>query len=415
MDICVQPAKLSGTVNIPASKSVAHRMIICAGLSKGVSTITGVNFSNDIYATIHAMEALGASFKIVDSTITVTGLGDRPIKKTADIDCMESGSTLRFLIPVAAALGVNATFYGQGRLPQRPITTYIRELSKKGIIFDYNNTMPFSISGQLKSGDFYLEGDVSSQYVTGLLFALPFLQGDSRILMMSPLQSKPYVTLTIECMKKFGFNIKEIENGYFISGNQKPISCNVKVEGDYSQAAFFAVANFLGSSINIENLNPESVQGDKKIIEIVQQMCYNKEQGQPVCFNIDATDIPDLVPILAVLGTFGNAPSSITGAHRLKIKESDRLIAISDMLNRLGGNVIPNDDGLEIYPVTTLNGGKIDSYNDHRIAMCAAIAATHCKEAVIIQNGECIEKSYPKFYEDYNYLGGNAHVIVLEQ
>lgn len=414
MDICIQPAKLSGTVNIPASKSVAHRMIICAGLSKGISTITGVNFSNDIYATIHAMEALGASFEIVDSTIIVTGLGDRLIKKTADISCIESGSTLRFLIPIAAALGVNTTFYGQGRLPQRPITTYIRELSKKGIIFDYNNTMPFSISGQLKSGDFYLEGDVSSQYVTGLLFALPFLQGDSRILMMSPLQSKPYVTLTIECMKKFGFDIKEIENGYFISGNQKPISCNVKVEGDYSQAAFFAVANFLGSSINIENLNPESVQGDKKIIEIVQQMCYNKEQGQPVCFNIDATDIPDLVPILAVLGTFGNAPSIITGAHRLKIKESDRLIAISDMLNRLGGNIIPNDDGLEIYPVTTLNGGKIDSYNDHRIAMCAAITATRCTEAVIIQNGECIEKSYPKFYEDYNHLGGNAHVIVLE-
>lgn len=414
MKIQIEPSRLQGTLSVPASKSIAHRMLICAGLAEGVSVVERVSFSKDIEATIHAMEALGASFQIAGSTITVTGIGNHTAVSEASIPCCESGSTLRFLIPVAAALGVSATFFGEGRLPQRPITTYVRELSQKGIHFDYQNTMPFSIDGTLQSGDFYLEGDVSSQYVTGLLFALPLLPGNSRIILLSPLQSKPYVTLTIACMKQFGVMVEETENGYAISGGQHYTSCRTVVEGDYSQAAFFYVANAIGNAVQLENLNPNSVQGDQKIVAITQMLCYNKENGLPVQFDLDATDIPDLVPILAVLGTFGTHPSRITGAHRLKIKESDRLTAISELLNRLGGKVTANEDGLEIEPVPMLHGGTVDSCGDHRIAMCAAIAATRCTHPVIILGGESVEKSYPQFYEDYNALGGNAHVVVLE-
>ncbi len=414
MDIRIEPRKLSGTVKIPSSKSVTHRLLICAALAEGTSVVNGVSFSKDIEATIQAMSALGAEFTVDGDKVTVTGIGGKKHCASAKIDCCESGSTLRFLIPVAAALGADAVFYGQGRLPQRPITTYIRELTKNGIAFDYQNTMPFSISGQLKAGVYELEGDVSSQYVTGLLLALPLLEGDSVIRMLSPLESKPYVDLTISCMRQYGFEITETEEGYAVKGGQKPEACDTTAEGDYSQAAFFCVANALGNQVHLENLSPESVQGDRKIIEIVETMCYNKKKGIPACFDIDATDIPDLVPILAVLGTFGDAPSRITGAARLKIKESDRLAAISDLLNRLGGYVTANDDGLEIEPVSALHGGVVDSCGDHRIAMCAAIAATRCTEPVTIVHGECVEKSYPQFYEDYNQLGGNAHVVVLE-
>jgi 3-phosphoshikimate 1-carboxyvinyltransferase len=414
MNIQIEPRFLSGTVSIPASKSMTHRMLICAALAEGRSVVRHVSFSKDITATMQALSALGAAFSTEGDTVTVDGIGGKAKAETAEMDCCESGSTLRFLIPVAAALGVTTTFHGQGRLPERPITTYVRELSSHGIQFDYQNTMPFTIYGQLQSGTYYLEGDVSSQYVTGLLFALPLLAGDSDIVMLSPLQSKPYVDLTVACMQQFGFVITETENGYHVAGGQHAVACDGTVEGDYSQAAFFAVANALGNQITMQNLNPDSVQGDKIIIEIAEKMCYNKNNHQPASIAVDATDIPDLVPILAVLATFGTAPSVISGAARLKIKESDRLLATSDLLNRLGGNVTPFADGLRIQPVEQLHGGVVDSYHDHRIAMCAAIAATRCTEPVVIQGAECVEKSYPQFYKDYNQLGGNAHVIVLE-
>lgn len=414
MNVEITPSKLCGTVRIPASKSVAHRMLICAALAEGTSVISGVDISRDITATMEVLTAFGAAFMQNGSTITVVGRSGKPIPETAAADCCESGSTLRFLIPVAAALGIRTTFFGQGRLPQRPITAYLRELSPKGITFTYENTMPFSIEGQLQSGIYELEGDVSSQYVTGLLFALPLLDGDSEIRMLSRLESRPYVDLTIDCLRQFGVEIIETETGYRIPGGQELHSCNLAVEGDYSQAAFFYVANALGSDVELTNLNPDSVQGDKKIVEIVSQMCYNRKEGRPACFSADASDIPDLVPILAVLATFGTAPSRIIGAHRLALKESDRLAATADLLNRLGGKVTATANGLEIEPVQALHGGVVDSFGDHRIAMCAAVAATRCTGAVTILHGECVEKSYPRFFEDYQQLGGVAHVIVLE-
>lgn len=414
MNIVITPSKLKGTVRIPASKSMAHRLLICAALAEGTSVISGVDLSRDIMATMDVLRAFGASFIQDKDIITVNGIQRGTLPQNAIAECCESGSTLRFLIPVAAALGIHTTFFGEGRLPQRPITAYLRELPQKGVTLQYENTMPFSIDGQLQSGVYFLEGDVSSQYVTGLLFALPILDGDSEIRMLSRLESKPYVDLTIACLRKFGIVISETETGYRIPGNQKLHACNTVVEGDYSQAAFFCVANVLGSAVELTNLNPKSVQGDKKIIEITKQMCYNRSVGKPVCFSVDASDIPDLVPILAVLATFGTAPSTITGAHRLAIKESDRLASTADMLNRLGGNVTATTDGLEIEPVLQLHGGTVDTYGDHRIAMCAAIAATRCTGQVTILHAECVEKSYPHFYEDYHQLGGIAHVIVLE-
>lgn len=414
MDVVITPSKLTGTVRIPASKSVVHRLLICAALAEGISVIKNVDFSQDIYATISVLEQFGAMIQVDGTEITVQGIAGKSTVTKAIADCCESGSTLRFLIPIAAALGIETEFRGKGRLPQRPITAYLRELSKKEIAFQYNNTMPFTISGSLQAGKYELEGNVSSQYVTGLLLALPLLKEDSEIHMLSKLESKPYVDITCDCLKKFGVTVSETEYGYFIPGGQKLHACSICAEGDYSQAAFFRTANVLGNYVTLENLSPDSVQGDKKIMELAQQMEEDLRTGNPAGFDVDATDIPDLVPILAVMATFGTKPSKIYGAHRLVIKESDRLTATADLLNTLGGTVKVNSDGLEIYPVTQLKGGTIDSYNDHRIAMCAAIASTRCAEPVTIKNANCIKKSYPEFYHDFEKLGGHIDVINLD-
>lgn len=410
MDIKITPSHLKGKVDIPSSKSVAHRMLICAALSEEQSAITGISYSKDIDATINAMSELGAGFLIGQHnsrTQNVLGINSN-IPKKAVIDCNESGSTLRFIIPVAAALGVETEFHGRGRLPQRPIDIYIRELSKHGIKFNYNNTMPFNMSGQLKSGIYEVEGNVSSQFITGLLFALPLLDGDSEIVLTSHLESRPYVDITIDVMKKFGISIEETENSFKIKGGQKYTSYDGNVEGDYSQAAFFYVADFLGSEIEIGNLNTDSVQGDKKIVDIISTI---EKDG---FFEADCSDIPDLVPILAVLASFGKKKSVIYNAERLKIKESNRLETTAALINNIGGNVEVTDDGLIIKPTGNMHGGTIDSYGDHRIVMAAAVAALRCDSNVIIKGAEAVNKSYPNFFDDYKNLGGNADVINME-
>lgn len=412
MNIEIQPHKLVGTVKIPSSKSMAHRMLICAALSKDVSEISEINISRDIEATISAMQALGAKFEFQEELhkITVTGIQDVP--KTAFADCCESGSTLRFLIPVAAALGVETTFTGQGRLPERPITPYIRELTQKNISFQ-NHTIPFTIKGRLEAGRFELEGDISSQFITGMLLALPLLQENSEIILTSPLQSKPYADMTISCMKQFGVRVKEKKGNYHVFGKQQYHAQNLQVEGDFSQAAFFYVANAIGNQVVLQNIPEKSMQGDRKIVEIIEKTCYHQHTPETV-FEIDARDIPDLVPILAVLATFSEKPTRITGAERLRIKESDRLETTATMLNTLGGNVKILPDGLEIQPVESLHGGTVDSAGDHRIAMCAAIAATRATEPVTILGAECVAKSYPAFFQDYQKLGGQVHGFDLE-
>lgn len=410
MDMKISPSVLRGNLSIPASKSCAHRAVICAALADGVSTLSGITMSKDIEATISSMTALGASFEINGDIVTVKGISGS-IDGTAEIDCNESGSTLRFIMPVAAALGVKSVFIGKGRLPQRPIDIYKRELKNHGITF-HTEEMPYEISGVLTGGKYEIEGNVSSQFITGLLFALPLAKEDSEIIMTSHLESRPYVDITIDILRRYGIEIIETENSFLIKGNQKYTPYDEHIEGDYSQAAFFFVANALGSDVNILNLKEDSVQGDKAITDIIADTLKN---GSVTGYKADCSDIPDLVPILSVLGAYGNMPSTIYNAERLRIKESDRLAACADMLNNLGGNVTVTSDGLEIMPTNGLNGGTIDSYGDHRIVMAAAIAALNCKGDVIIKGAEAAEKSYPTFFEDYVKLGGKADVIDLEQ
>lgn len=411
-NVSITPSLLHGEVRIPPSKSVAHRLIICSALAKGKSVIKNVSMSQDIKATINAMKSCGADIQINGTDVVVNGI-DKPMNN-AHVDCCESGSTLRFLIPVCSALGINSEFTGRGKLPTRPIDTYINEMSLKGVTFDYSNTMPFSFKGKLKSGNFEVAGDISSQFITGYMFALPLLDGDSKIILTSKLESKPYVDITIDCLKKFGVIINETDYGYFIKGCQKYICCNTEVESDFSQAAFFLVANALGSDIKIDNLNYDSFQGDKKIIEIIQKISYNKKVGCFKHFEIDGSDIPDIVPVLTVLAGFCDGVSTIYNIHRLKIKESDRIHTIAVNVNSIGGKVEEYDDKLVITGVNSYAGGKTDSFNDHRIAMSMAIAAIQCKDKLYIKGADSVNKSYPEFFNDYKKLGGIINVINVE-
>lgn len=408
MNIQIRPTNLKGTIKVPPSKSISHRALICAALSKGESQIHDLLGCEDIDATCDALVALGAEIRTENGITYVKGIENPPDK--AEINCRESGSTLRFIIPVAAALGVEAVFTGCGKLPTRPITPYINEFKNHGVEF-ISDTMPYHIKGKLTSGVFSVPGDISSQFITGLLFALPLIEGSSTIVMTSPLQSKPYADITLQCMKSFGVETLEFNGNYSVKGIQQYRSAEYTVEGDCSQAAFFAVANQLGSSIELTGLNPNSVQGDRAVFDIIENMIKIGENYSG--FDVDATDIPDLVPILTVLAAFADGVSHIRGCARLRIKESDRLESISTVLNALGANVTIINDELEIVGVKDLTGGVCSSFNDHRIAMSLAIASQRCTEDLIITDTECVAKSYPTFFEDFRSLGGDYDVIIV--
>lgn len=404
MNVTITPKRLAGAVTVPPSKSVAHRLVIAAALSKGTSVVKNLSFSKDITATINAMRALGAQISIDGSAAVIKGIEQVPQK--AVIDCCESGSTLRFLIPVACALGVETTFLGHGKLPERPITPYLDELPRHGVEFDYNSAMPFTVRGKLTSGEYRIGGDISSQFVTGLLFALAVIDGESTLVLTSPLQSKPYVDITADCLAKCGAAVKSIDGGYSISGGELH-AFEQSTEADYSQAAFFYVANSLGCDIAINGLNEKSCQGDKKVVEICNEIVYNKNGGLK-SFELDCSDIPDLVPILTVLACFCEGKSRIVNVARLRIKESDRLQAVSSCLNALGAKVTAGQDFLEIQGVQSLSGGRVDCFNDHRIAMAMAVAATRCSAPLTLVGAQCVEKSYPDFFEVYKTLGGDV-------
>lgn len=409
MEVKITPKKLIGRVNAPSSKSYSHRALIGAALAEGISELTNISVSKDIEATAAALSALGAN--VLDDGGVYTVMGIKKPAERAVIDCGESGSTLRFIVPVAAALGCECEFRGSGKLPQRPIDPYIREMGRHGVKIDRKQgVMPFYMSGKLTGGEYFLEGNISSQFITGLLFALPLCTEDSVIRLTSRLESKPYADMTAETLKLFGVDIEETaENGlpvYRIKGGQSYKSAKCAVEGDYSQAAFFFAANALGSEVIIDNLNENSVQGDKKILEIIEKMGYNKINGRFSAFTADVSDIPDLVPILTVLGCFTDGTSRIVGAERLKIKECDRLAAISEAMNNMGGKVTVIGDTLEIQPADKLRGGRVNGCNDHRIVMAAAIASTMSEGDVFITDAEAVAKSYPNFWNDFRSLGG---------
>lgn len=406
MDKIVHPSSVSGRFIAPSSKSASHRTVIAAALARGESRIGGLAVNDDIAATIKACEALGARVEHSGDNVRVSGI-IQPLKN-ARIDCGESGSTLRFMLPIAAALGVNAVFTGEGRLPSRPIHMLLDELCKNGMKTDYAGDMPFGINGTLNSGTYTIGGGVSSQFVTGLLFALPLLNGDSEIVIEGRLESKPYVELTVSTLKAFGITIEERATSYFVKGNQKYTNNNIRVEGDYSGAAFLLAAAALVGEVGCEGLREDSLQGDRAILPLLERFGaqvsrqsgrITVKQGRLSGIEIDAADIPDLVPVLAATAAFAEGTTIIKGAARLRIKESDRLAAVSAMLGGLGTEISQTDDGLIITGKPELSGGEAQSFGDHRIAMAAAVAALRCKNPVVIHGAECVRKSYPDFFE----------------
>lgn len=418
-NVVIAARTLCGSVTPPPSKSAAHRAIICAALARGNSLISPFVPSDDMDATIGAVRALGAKITRTETGLLIDGT-DTFCNIMSNIDCLESGSTLRFLIPVVAISGKCITFTGRGRLPFRPIGPYLDCLPKAGVQCETSGGLPLKISGELMPGEFTLPGDVSSQFVTGLLLAAPLLCGDSVIKLSSPLQSAGYVDLTIDIMRHFGADISCNLESYFVKGNQKYTPCNYNTEGDWSQAAFWLCAGALGAKIHCLGLNTASKQGDRKVTEILRRFGADVECGADYVSasgeklrgcEIDALQIPDLVPPLAAVAAVSEGRTVIKGAARLRIKESDRLQSLTRGLNALGARIFQTDDGLIIDGVNELQGGVASGCNDHRIVMALSIAATRCKGSVTITGCECINKSYPEFFEHYNALGGCANVV----
>lgn len=423
MDIKITARNLKGSLKAPPSKSGSHRAVISAGLSEGKSKIDNLIFSKDIIATLDGMKAFGVKYEIIEpieefgaGSVKIEGVDPVEIKEHT-IDANESGSTLRFLIPIAALDRSKVTFTGKGKLVERPLDIYYDIFKEQEI--NYSTTggnLPLTIYGGLKAGNFNIPGDISSQFITGLLFSLPLLKDDSTIIINSPLESKGYVDLTLEVLEKFGIKVENEEyKEFIIKGNQKYRSTDYIVEGDYSQAAFFIVAGILGGNINCRGLNIDSLQGDKAILDLVRDMGADiriSEEGisamhsKTYGIEIDASQCPDLVPVLATLGALSKGTTRIIKAERLRIKESDRLKAMATELNKLGADVVELEDGLEINGKENLNGGIVESWNDHRIAMALAIASIKCEGEVIIKNSEAVEKSYPGFWKDFEKLGG---------
>ena len=419
MTVECTPSVLSGTIQSISSKSHAHRVLICAALSQNPTKIYCNVMSKDIAATIACLKSMGTEIIIDGDTITVI---PTEFNKDSSLDCNESGSTLRFLMPVVSALGMNATLNGRGRLPQRPISPLKEEMEKKGVIFHTGNVFPLHLSGQLQSGEYEIQGNISSQFITGLLFALPILHGDSKLKLIPPVESKSYLDITVSVLRQFGIEIQEKENLYIIKGNQKYTSPEeIRVEGDWSNASFFLCAGALcEKGVTVTDLDTNSPQGDKKILDVLKDMGAdvsisgneitvkkNKLNG----ITVDASDIPDAVPIISVVATACEGDTTIINAGRLRIKESDRIVSVMDMLSTVGADVMETDDGIIIRGGNILTGGTVNGYNDHRIVMSASILSSICKDKVIITDGNAVEKSYPDFFTDFNNMGGNANVI----
>jgi 3-phosphoshikimate 1-carboxyvinyltransferase len=415
MDISITPAPLLGLVSAIASKSDAHRLLICAALSDKKTVLKIPERSVDIDTTAQCLAALGAGIEYADGRFSVT-----PVNGTsgAALDCCESGSTLRFLLPIAAAISDSADFTGRGKLPERPIGELVNALRLHGVNFT-SDKLPLRISGHLTGGDFTLPGNVSSQYISGLLMTLP-LVGGGTIKLSSSLQSSSYVDMTISTMGRFGVSVIKSENGFTVPAGQKYSSPDViTADGDWSNAAFFLAAGAIGSTVTVAGLNTDSVQGDKKILDILRRFGASVEfSGDSIIVthapltgcDIDISDIPDLLPILAVTASFCDGETRFYNGARLRIKESDRLSSVAALLNSLGGDVTELPDGL-IVRKAALHGGIVDGFNDHRIVMSAAIAAAFCEGEVTIKGANAVNKSYPTFFEDYRKLGGIANVI----
>ena len=396
----IQPALLHGTVSVPPSKSEAHRALICAALSDAPTAIVLRGTSDDIEATLRGLTALGARITRSGDVLTV-----EPVCEPAD-DCAinvgESGTTLRLLLPLAGALGCNARFVLCGLLPHRPITPLTDALRQGGCAVEQSAPNEILISGKLHSDEYTLPGNVSSQFVSGMLIALSLLIGESRLRIENALESAGYVRMTMKTLADFGASVSECADGFRICGRPRLVSPkNVRIGGDWSAAAFWLCADALSSEIDVRGLDSESAQPDRRIAEILR--------GVPSVF--DASANPDLVPPLTAFYSALGKELRVTHAERLRLKESDRLSALADMVCAMGGRAEACSDGLCVTGGVPLTGGSVNPRGDHRIAMAAAVAAIRCMKPVEIHDAECVSKSYPDFWTDYVRLGGQVQFI----
>jgi len=411
----------SGNVQVPPSKSVAHRMLICAALSDKPCTIICRGINRDMEATAACLNALGANIVYADGKFSVNPISE--VKKGALLDCGESGSTLRFMLPVAAALGADAVFTGQGRLPQRPLSPLYEEMTAHGVNMSENGHMPLTCHGTLPAGTYTIDGGVSSQFISGLLMALPLTGGECTINITGKLESASYIDLTLNALKQFGIEVEATGQGYHIPGGQRYTTPDgpVAVEGDWSAAAFWLTAGAAGAKqVSCTGLDYEhSAQGDRRIVDVLRQMgadistTANSVTARPsrlTASQIDCADIPDLVPIMAVAASTAQGTTVFDNIRRLRIKESDRVRSILELLSGAGICAYATDNTL------TVTGGPARSFTydpsgDHRMAMAATVLASVKSIRVTIKDAECTAKSYPAFFDDFNALGGHAEQI----
>ena len=409
----ISPSSLCGKVNLPASKSVAHRVLICAALAGGKSVIKPFCTSRDIYATVCALKALGAEIKESSSGYKVSGIN---LKQNSKLNCFESGSTARFLLPVAAALGADAQFIGEGRLPQRPFDDLCNVLRQNGVTCA-SDKLPIDISGLFRGEHFILPGNVSSQYISGILMAAPLMGCDVTVEIKGRLESEPYVQMTVAVMGQFGVRVERLNNGYFVKGGQKYTPQNVKIEADWSAAAFFMSAAALGGEVALGGLNFASAQGDMAALDvfaafgaeisIVGDTLFVKKGKELRGISVNAEQIPDMVPAIAATAAFAKGETKITGAARLRFKESDRIATVCAALKAMGVSVKEYPDSIVING-GGVSGGKIDGANDHRIVMAFSVAAAYCEGNTEITCSEAVGKSYPEFFKDFARIGGEA-------
>ncbi len=389
---------LTGEVTIPPSKSVAHRAMICSFLAGG-GEVAPIIDSKDM----QAMKQVITSIQKGEDTL----------------DCIESGNTSKFIIPVVAALGRKVTITGSGTLLKRPIGEYLKILPAHGVTCICDGGLPLSMEGKLKSGKYEVAGNVSSQYITGLLLALPILEGDSEIVLTTELQSKPYVDMTIQVMADYGVHVEETAKGYYIKGNQTYQKRNYTVEGDWSQAAFFLAAGVINGDITLKGLNINGAQGDKEIVNVLKRfgaeieisentICAKKSNLKGIKVNV--SNMPDTVPSIAVVAAFAEGTTLIEGAERLRYKESNRLESVISNLKKMGVCVEEKPDGMLIKG-GTVQGANLSGYQDHRIVMAFSVAALCANGETSITDAESVAKTYPQFFEDYHLLGGKADVI----
>lgn len=397
----ITPSRLDGTVRAVASKSHIHRLLICSALSDRPTAIKCDDMSEDIEATIRCLNALGADIVFDGGKLNAAPITDA--ESTAVLDCGESGSTLRFMLPVACALGADCEFILSGRLPKRPLSPLSDELISHGISLSSPSPGVIACSGKLAGGVFFIDGGVSSQFISGLLLAAPLLDGETVINISGILESEDYIAMTRAAQADFKVFSDFNGSAFFLADGQKYLSPGFcRAEGDWSNGAFWLCADALsGGTVKCDGLDDSSVQGDRRIVEIIKRIVKGGAEA-------DVRNIPDLVPIISVLAAVSNGKTTIKNAARLRLKESDRLRTTSEMINNLGGESKETDDGLVINGKSRLSGGIVNSAGDHRIAMSAAIASIVCENEVVVVGAEAVNKSYPAFWSDFTSLGGKV-------